>query len=75
MPIDQAKLDAWFDWRERMNNRHRTMTLGEYRAWQIGGDLISHPSNSNALRGGLTLLLKTPPVIGKVDGWEEPPTL
>lgn len=75
MDEKQQKLDRYFAWREDMNNRHRTMTVGEYMAWQVAGDTISHPSNSNALRGGLTILLNTPPVIGKIDGYTQPPDL
>jgi hypothetical protein len=71
----QEQINAWFDWRERMNRRHRTMTYAEYVIWCRGGDLISDPTCNNGLGGGVTITLDPPSVIGKVDGWEEPPSL
>lgn len=68
MKITVSKEAAeFFRWRDQINRKHRTMTLGEYQAWCNGGDAVSHPSNTNALRGGLTILLNTPPYIGTVD--------
>jgi hypothetical protein len=62
----EQEIENFFRWRDGMNRKHRTMTVGEYMAWCRGGDAVSHPSNSNALRGGLTIILNTPPIIGKV---------
>jgi hypothetical protein len=75
MPADQEELDRYFAWRDAMRRKHRTMTMGEYRAWLQGGDLISHPSKASNFLGGLTILLDTPAIIGKVEGYEPPPTM
>lgn len=69
----QKYIDAFFEWRARQNRKHRVMTAGEHAAWLAGGDIISHPSNSGAMAGGLTILLNTPPVIGRIEGYEPPP--
>ncbi len=59
--------DEWLAWRDAEKKKHRVMTLGEYMAWSRGGDLISHPTSSNAFPGGLTILFNTPPVIGRTE--------
>lgn len=73
----QRQIDDFFAWRDRQRKRHRVMTMGEYQAWKSGGDMISHPSNSNCFLGGLTLLVDTPAIIGRPNEgeWEPLPSL
>lgn len=59
------EIDRWLAWKDRERRKHRTMTLGEYIAWSRGGDAISHSSEANPFPGGLTILLNTPPIIGR----------
>lgn len=62
-----ATVEEFFGWRKAERKKHRTMTLAEYHAWHIGGDLISHPSVSNPFPGGLTIILgPTSEIFGKI---------
>lgn len=69
------QLREFFEWRQEMRRKHRTMTWGEYNVWLVVGDIVSHPSSGNALAGGLTIRLNTSPVVGHIDGWVGPPRL
>jgi hypothetical protein len=57
--------EEWFAWREAERRKRRVMTVGEYRAWCRGGDAISSSAEANPFPGGLTILLGTPPIIGR----------
>lgn len=54
MPLSQ-EVEEWMEWRERERHKHRTMTSAEYYAWCFSGDVISHPSSSDAFPGGITI--------------------
>ncbi|WP_162918496.1 hypothetical protein [Taklimakanibacter deserti] len=64
--MSEETFEQFWKWREEMRRKHRTMTIGEYMAWCRGGDAISCPSSTDAFPGGITILLNTPPIIGKV---------
>lgn len=64
--VSQKWLDDWLDWREAERNKHRIMTLYEYRIWLIGGDAISCPTSSDSFPGGLTITgPATPYIVGR----------
>lgn len=63
--------ERFFVWRKEQRRKPRVMTWAEYQAWCRGGDLISHPSDSNAMTGGLTIKLgPASGVIGEIVGFE-----
>lgn len=59
--------EEFFEWRKRERLKHRTMTWGEYWAWCRGGDSISSCHEANPFPGGLSIILKSPGVIGRTD--------
>lgn len=62
------EVEEFFDWRNQMRAKHRTMTIAEYRAWCHVGDLISDHRSTNAFPGGLTIILgRDSGIFGKVD--------
>ena len=69
--------ERYFDWREKQARKHRTMTMAEYRGWCRVGDILSHPSASNSMSGGLTIQFGTVEdhIMGKVENFEQPPVL
>jgi hypothetical protein len=61
------KMDEYFEWRDNIRRQPRTMTMGEYLAWaKGGGDAVSSSCSTAPGWSELTILLNTPPVIGRV---------
>lgn len=63
---EREQIEAYYNWRREQQGKPRVMTAAEYHAWCAAGDGISHPSCSNAMRGGLTIILGGPPVLGQI---------
>lgn len=68
----EQQIEAYVEWKARMNRKHRTMTFSEYRAWKVAGDAVCHPSSANCFTGGLTLV-PDDGIIGTIEGYEPPP--